>query len=478
MRVLFTVLLVVFLFTQSYSQKMIGWLAAGAVASKVHGNLHPRIQLDKYNNPIVVWGDDGGKVWMAKWGGESFSNPEQINIPGTQAFATSWSGPDIATHGDTVYVVYKNMPTDKGHLYITHSYDGGVHFSVPDQIDQAGDGTAHFPVVTTDETGNPFVAFMRTLNGNEGSRYVVTRSDDLGESFKPEVPGSLINGGSACECSPAAISVSGNAGILLYRNNLSGLRNIYASLSTEGCQRFNYGMQMDSTDFVPANCPASGPDGVITGDHFYGVYTGGKADNTTVYLAHMSLSSRKLSVFPISDSTNGIVMQNFPRIAAVGTAAAAVWTQTAGGNNQVCLSFTGDISYGFPDKFDTVADGVMINADVAVGGGFIYVVWEDYVTRSVMYRRGVYTHKKGGAENTSILITSPPQGQKFFWVNQEGVLSCTLIDEKGSSYEMELSYPKGNTFCKVDTDDMEPGNYTVKVWDSEGRTFTGRVELK
>jgi len=120
MRITLTIIFLL-IFHCSYSQGVIGWLAPYPVASKVYGNLHPRISLDKNNDPMVVWGDENGKVWFTKWGGESFAEPKVLTLPGTVAFTSSWAGPDIASRGDTVYVVYKEMPEEDHHIFIKHS---------------------------------------------------------------------------------------------------------------------------------------------------------------------------------------------------------------------------------------------------------------------------------------------------------------------------------------------------------------------
>jgi len=128
--------------------------------------------------------------------------------------------------------------------------------------------------------------------------------------------------------------------------------------------------------------------------------------------------------------------------------------------------------------FDTVAEGVMINADVAIGGGFIYVVWEDQITREVMFRRGVYYKKTVAVENTSVLINQPEKGQKYFTVNMPGILTCTLVDSEGHDYEEDVSYPISPKLCRVSIEDLDQGRYTVKIFDEQGKTFTAVVEVK
>ena len=456
----------------------ISWLATAPVAEKMFGNLHPRIKLDKFSNPMVVWADEAGHAYFSKWGGESFYPPVMISRPTKPVFATSWAGPDIAAHGDTVYVVYKEMPEETGHIYIKHSFDGGVHFSAAVQVDTAaGDYISRFPTVSADENGNPFVTFMKVTNNYEAPMYYVARSDDMGETFFRDtlaVPSTTR----VCECSPASLVASGKAGILLYRNNIDGLRNIWASISNNGSSTFNVNLQMDSTLFYPMTCPASGPDGVIVGDTLYSVFTSGRDENALVYLSKLSLSNPSLTTAPVTGNIVGVIMQNMPRISGMGYAAGVVWTQTSGGNNLVCLSITHDLTTGFPPNYDTVARGVMLNADVALGGGFVYVVWEDHETRSVMYRRGVYIKKKKEQENTSMLIGSQNANAHYFTINMPDLISVSLIDSAGNDYEMDISYPKSSAVCQVSTVDMEEGTYGVKAMDSNGRTYNARIHLK
>ena len=477
MRVVLTALFLC-LFIPVFAQKsVIGWLDAGPVASKVYGNLHPRIQLDKYNNPMVVWGDEGGKAYFAKWGGESFTTPIDICQPGMTVFTSSWAGPDIAAHGDSVYVTYKEVTEKNSHIYIKHSYDGGVHFSAAAVVDNVNHLNNRFPTVTTDENGNPFVAFMKSEHDYNGHRYVVARSLDMGETFLHDT---LASSGVApvCDCSPAALVVSGSAGVLLYRNNIGSVRNIWGAVSINGCGSFHTTLRIDSTEYVPETCPASAPHGVIVGDTLYAVYSSGKDENALVYLSRLSLSKPTLSTEALTGAITGVVQQNLPRISGINGAAAIVWTQTDGGNNYVCISITDELAHGFPKSYDTVAMGVMLNADVAIGGGYIYVVWEDQVTRCVMFRRGVYYKKSRAVENTSIIINQPDAGQKAFSIDMEGIVSCELVDAGGNHTETDISYPKNKYICKVMLDDMEPGPYTVKVMDKDGRTYTAQLEIK
>ncbi len=479
MKYLLTVLFLISQFSLASAQRTIGWLAHTPVASKVYGNLHPRLALDKHNNPMAVWGDENGKIYFSRWGGESFMQPVDITPNNTVVFVTSWSGPDIASHGDTVYIVYKVVPEDKNHIYMIRSYDGGQHFSVPDQVDVLDNRYINrFPTVSVDENGMPYVAFMRADRDHNGHRIVVARSDDMGENFYKDTLASIGGSGNVCECSPAALVVSGSAGMLLYRNNLHGERNIWVGISNDGAKSFINGIQVDSVEYRPDACPASAPSGIILGDTLYTVYMSGPTQESLVYLTKVSLSQPSITVAPITGNLPGVVIQNFPRISGMGNAGAAVWTQTAGGNNQVCLSLTDDLTKGFTAKVDTVADGVMLNADVAMGGGFVYVVWEDHIERCVMMRRGVYVNKGIQVQKTSLLIQQPEPGQKYFFISLPDIVSCAITDTKGTEVELDLVYPKNDGECRVDLTDVDPGIYSLKVWDKDGKIYNAKLEVR
>ncbi len=124
------ILLFLFLHVAARSQDSVYWYDPIPVADKTYGNLHPRVALDQNGNPLVLWGDSYGKAYLARWAGKEFADPLQVNAPGTHVFAESWAGPEMQSRGDTIYVVYKNLPEESAHICIKHSYDGGKNFSI------------------------------------------------------------------------------------------------------------------------------------------------------------------------------------------------------------------------------------------------------------------------------------------------------------------------------------------------------------
>ncbi|MBK8344100.1 MAG: hypothetical protein IPL12_12800 [Bacteroidetes bacterium] len=114
-------------------------------------------------------------AYFSRWNGSEFTMPIRATPMDMEIFTASWAGPDIASYGDTIYIVFKENPEDIAPAYCVHSYDGGISFSEPVQVDgMIGDNISRFPSVTVNEEGQPIVAFMKLDSDFGNARYVVT----------------------------------------------------------------------------------------------------------------------------------------------------------------------------------------------------------------------------------------------------------------------------------------------------------------
>lgn len=462
-----------------YGQNGIIWYDAIAVADKTYGNIHPRIVLDQQGKPLVLWADANGRAFIAKWNGKGFAPPMQINTPGKYVFAESWAGPEITNHGDTIYIVYKELPEDKSHIYIKHSYDGGKNFSIESEVDENPEYISRFPSVAIDPYGHPLVAYMKLNKSYTSPRYVVARSTDMGESFSGEATVKIYSGGQVSDCCPATVIESGNASAILYRDDLNGVRNIWAGMSANAGISFNRGVQIDTTNWMTRECPAQPPHGIIVSDTLYSVFSSGSGDSALIYLGKLSVSSFAASSAPVTGHIPGANSQNMPRIANSGNAAGLIWQQPAAGGTQLCLLFTSDITTGFPAQYDKAAKGMMLgNADLALGSGHLYLVWQDDSSGNVMCRVGSYNETIANqmlAGTTTISLKTSKSG-KYFTVPLTDMVSCLMVDLQGKEYEMDLKCRK--TQCRVYTEDLDAGLYIVRIFGKDEKVYTYKYEVK
>ncbi len=403
----------VFLTIFASAQSGITWGMGMDIANSSHSNMHPRITLDAAGNPLVIWGRMSDEsVLFSRWNGTMFTAPVALNSGGMTVATASWMGPDIASKGDTVYVVWRQTPesmdTSK-HIFIARSFNGGVSFSAPVQVDNIGDSVSRFPTVSIDATGNPMVAFMKFNMSFGASRWVVAKSTDYGNTFSIDTKASGWGGSTeVCDCCPGALVLSGNTSAMLYRNNNSNIRDIWTGISTNGNTSFTSGFNVDNHNWSLSSCPSSGPDGVIIGDTLYSVFMNGASVNYRTYLSKSSLSSGAAnSVSNLTGAITGLTQQNYPRIASYGNAMAIVWKQTVSGVAQLPILFTNNIAIGFPATYDTVDLSNITNSDVAIANGKIFVVWEDDNSGTVKYRTGTYTQSP---QYGSIQATILPAG--------------------------------------------------------------------
>ncbi len=456
-----------------FAQSGIVWSQTAQVTGNQFGNMHPRVATDGAGNPMLIWGNSNTKqVFFTRWAGNGFSNPVALNPASIPIFAASWAGPDLASHGDTVYVVFKETPEDDSGIYIVRSFDGGVSFSGPERVDAIADSISRFPAVTADAGGHPLVAFMKFDPGWENARYVLAKSNDYGNTFGVDVLGSRFSGGNVCDCCPATVVSSGNTTALLYRDNLNDLRNSWAGISFDGGSSFAGGIQIDNTDWNISSCPSSGPDGVIYGNNLYSVFMSGASGKTLCYRSRSSLSNLKMeSIEPLTGNFVGLGQQNFPRIAASENAAAVVWAQTMNGSAQLAVQFTNNITNGFPPGYEVLVANNVMNADVAFSqNGKVYVVWEDMSSGTVKYKTGTYTvsgaSTPSDSGNESVRVYPNPASASGFY------LQFKAADDTQVGYSVfgtQGQLPASGTgqavdgVLKVDASGLSSGVYIIRI---------------
>ena len=125
---------------EAVAQTGILWNQPFDIATAASGNNHPRITTDANGNPLVVW-NHANRAMFSRWNGVSFTTPVLVNPAGIDVAGASWMGPDIASHGDTVYIVFKQVPenVDSCHIFCTRSFNGGLTFDNPVQVDNIAD---------------------------------------------------------------------------------------------------------------------------------------------------------------------------------------------------------------------------------------------------------------------------------------------------------------------------------------------------
>ena len=386
----------IFFWLPTFAQ--ITWSEPNEIASTSFGNTRPRIAANRNGEALVIWGKSSD-LYFSKSSPEGFTTPIKLNPAGVTVASATWMGPDIAAHGDTLYIVYKQTPEDlaTSHIWCLRSTDGGNTFDPPVRVEDTGTDRTRFPAVTTDDEGHPIIAYMRFNPSFLDARWVVTRSYDYGQTFTPDVLASGWSGADAeaCDCCPGTIVCSGNNVAVIYRDNNESLRDSWAGFSTDGGITFSGGANIDQNNWMINACPSTGPDGVILGDTLYSTFMNGQSGQALVYYNQTSIPDL---YNPPSTAVPGFgvgLQQNFSRMASSGEAVALVWRHSVNFSTGLALMFTEDIHAGFLPVFDTVAFSQVANGDVAVTPNDVFVVWQNNSPATVMVRKGNYKASTG-----------------------------------------------------------------------------------
>jgi hypothetical protein len=473
-------LLLVIIYSTAWSQSGITWGMSMDVASSGHDNMHPRVAVDGSGNPLVIWGRmSDASVFFSRWTGTMFTSPVKLNPSWLTIATASWMGPHIAAKGDTVYVVVKRTPEDKdtNRIFILRSFDGGQNFSQPIELGFIADSMSRFPTVAIDDNGNPVVGFMKFNSMFMESRWAVARSNDFGTTFSPDVKASGWSGMGAevCDCCPGSLLCEGNNVAMIYRDNLSNIRDMWTGISNNSASTFTSGFSADTTNFYITSCPSSGPDGVIVGDTLFTVFmSGGSTGSYRVYLSKTSVSTGAMyGVGRITGNIAGLTQQNYPRIAKAGKAVGIVWKQNQTGSSNLPMLFTNNIENGFPASYDTVKLGNVTNTDVAISNGKVWVVWQDDQSGTVKYRAGTFTPDTMVASAVPS-VDMDDEMVRIFPNPASGVLNIELAAKAEFTYTLyntcgeKMRSGVSNSDIRLSTTDFSAGVYFLRIQTSSG----------
>ena len=462
------------------AQYHVEWSFPTAVSNdESYGNKRPAMALQANGSPAVVWGKNSpDNVYFSKWDKEFFTAPVQLNPAGTTAFIYDWAGPEIASFGDNLYVVYKQMPELTGPIILLRSTDAGNSWEAPVTVDNNPGFITNFPSITINESGNPIITYMVSNTDYTNAQYYTTASSDFGTSFPDATLSSEYSGGEACDCCTATIVSSPDYVATIYRDNLSNVRNVWTGISTDGGITFAEGMQVDETNWNIFACPSSGPTGFIWEDNLYTSWMSASSGESLIYTSVSSLStltdSEDIEVTGLTDNLNG---QNAPRMTHYENAACLIWRQTDFDfHSQLMLQFSEDLDEGW-GEVDTLWDqdnyGI-IQGDVAMSDEDIHIIWQDNNAGKIYYAFGSYLEEETGVQNNEPaqqLITFPqPADNNLFVNNFEGSInSIALISINGGRILPDYSLDHNQIILQ--TQKIPAGFYVLEIVNASGLMF-------
>lgn len=436
-----------------------------------HNNIYPRLTLTNNDIPLVVWEDNSpAKVYSSRKNGATFDTPIAINNSGISPWVANWSGAEVSSSGDTAFIVFTSMPVLSGKAYAVRSIDGGISYSDTVRIDQVVGQLPSFPSVVVMPGGNPIVNYMSSDAGTMlNTEYTVSKSIDGGLTFLPSV--TPVNPGNVCECCPGTMAISGNTQVLLYRNNITDLRDMWASFSTDASISFPISTEIDTTNWFITSCPSSGPSGVIAGDSLVYTWMSDATGDSRIYIGTMNINDQQMGqhrqIYPVGSST-----QNNPVIAGKGDTLGLVWLGYNGTSQEVLFtcSFTG--AAGLGNVIDTLTKGLsghQSRPDIAFNNGKFHIVYSNSVGTQVKYVEGTYVTNLSVDEitnnGTTIEVYPNPSRDKISFKvkgdyrnSDEQINFYNSIGQKVGSNILGM-----DSSCSMDVSDWNAGIYFCTI---------------
>lgn len=437
----------------SNAQHSIAWQNEISVSDgSIYGTYRPRMTLNASGHPVIVYGNPLGELYSSRFNGVDFDAPVAILPAGMGAYVADWTGPDIASKGDTVIIVFKALPMTSGNVYSVKSIDGGITYSDTIRVDSHV-GNAWMTSMDMDANGNPVVAYM----GHDGSwtnpRYILANSNDAGDTYNPEMEIVTIPG-EACDCCPAEVVIDGNRQMLLYRNNDNNVRDIQGVFSNDAGTSFPFQTNIDNLNWTLSACPATGPHGVYTGNNeFLSVYTSAAGGQNRVYLTNSDVNGglTYLSRDTIPKHGNTI-QQNYPRIHGKNDTLVMAWQERIGTDWEIFTSVsTNNLNdhiaelKGYYQLGNDNSTGTQQTPDVRFSNKTFHLCYSNVFTNTVIYRTGEID-----AIGLTELALRPtvypnPSNGSFTISNLQDASSLKVYDQMGREVNTQITM-QGKSF--------------------------------
>ena len=365
------------------------------VSSGNDGFGRPRIALDANNDPIVIFRNNSfpKTIKIAKWTGNNFGVPYDIINPGLNP--SSQDGPEVATKGDTIYVVFTSSATTYSSIMMIRSFDGGLTFSDTIRVsDNNSPQICRMGHITIDQQGHPIISYMKNSIDFSKSDQIVRTSNDYGLTFNPPANATLNIPDDPCDCCKASLVVDSNNIFVLFRNNENNVRNTYISKSSNYGVSFETFNEIDDYDWILNSCPSSLSNGIVSKDSIIIVKKSGASGNNEVVVNSVSTSTLDYTYNKNIDEIPNID-QRFPEISISGDSIFIVWQDNRNGLENCYLSYSlngiKNLSKGISFT-DSTNIGSKYNPHLIFKNNKLHLVYIDFVSSSIKYVKGYFTN--------------------------------------------------------------------------------------
>ncbi len=443
----------------------LSWSATQTISSgSQSGYGRPRVVTTANNEPLIMWTKTSTpkSVKVSKWNGTSFSAPYDIVLLSLEV--TGFIGPEIASKGDTVYVIFLSALSPNNFVYLISSFDGGLTFSDTVRVsDNSNTNKFGMPNVVVNMDGNPIVSYIESSTSWTDWKQMVKVSSDFGNTFSPAFDVSDLAPGEPCDCCKSSLVANGNEVFLLFRNNDMDVRNSYVAKSTDGGLTFSLLNDIDDDDWVINACPSSSPQGMLSGDSIIVARRSGANNRDEILVSGVNTNDLQYDynhkIDPISFG-----VQDHPEIAGKGDTIGIVWQDNRNSYMDCFFSYSITGAYNLSGSVvmnDTNNIGSQTAPDICFSKGTFHFVYVNVGVHEILYRTATFASSTAVSEieKNQIAIYPNPATDKIK-ITTELMGDLIIKDLEGKKI---LSLTKENPRKQIDISFLPVGIYTIEI---------------
>ncbi|MEZ5059647.1 MAG: T9SS type A sorting domain-containing protein [Saprospiraceae bacterium] len=426
MKGLTTILIFCFGINFLLAQPTLHWSEPDRVSDNSRGISSSRIGVLENGDPIIMWGNSNGRsIQLARVAGDTIQETLSVSAGGITPRFFSFAGLDLATHADSVYIVFESS----GSLYLSKSADAGLSFYPPVlAFDPPDNKIATLSSIVADDAGNPIISTLWENANETEAKYVTIKSSDGGFTFDPFVVASdSALGTYVCECCPSDMATIGDEIYLAFRNNTGSRRDIWVSKSVDGGQSYLEVADVDDTDWQINSCPISKPSILEYGqDSLLVAFHSGASGKGRVYISQLDKSSMQATASFQMPLLNPSGSQEQPVLAGKGDTLCMVWIENgfSGTGSDLMFAYSVEGFAGLKNNFQKVKS-LNQNQDfpeISYSRGVFHLIFED--NSGLHYIKGepgdLTSYQNPLADPFDFKIYPQPAFYNQFWLSLEG----------------------------------------------------------
>jgi hypothetical protein len=212
----------------------------------------PNATKDKNGTIHMVYGKGDSILYVSSKDGRSFTTPSLIAVlPQLYSFATR--GPQIAA---TINGLVVTACTQEGNIYAF--YKGATRIWTKSQRVNDNPETAKEGLMALSADGLNVYAVWLNVKTSKGQTVQGARSKDGGLTWSKNLIVYDSPDGTVCECCKPSVIVHGNQVYVQFRNWISGNRDLYLAVSSDGGKSFRTAQKLGVGSWRLNGCPMDG----------------------------------------------------------------------------------------------------------------------------------------------------------------------------------------------------------------------------